>query len=126
MITDKRTGDFIRARQINSFQKLHFLLFLYQNPHLKASKEQLAERLYIGDLHLLTEIMNDLEQVGLLKCTGNQYVLSNEPEVNSNLRSLATIFEDPFGRQELLEWVIQETPLHYYYKTGYQIHWQYV
>jgi len=44
--------NFVRDKQINSFQKLRFLLFLYQHPNLNATTQKFAERLYLDDVLL--------------------------------------------------------------------------
>ncbi len=98
-------AKFIRGKRINSFQKLHFLLFLYQHPHLTGTRNQLAKRLHFGDLPLLEEIVNDLRISGLLDCAEDSCRLRDEPEVRLCLECLTTVFEDPLARQELLDQV---------------------
>ena len=94
--------NYLRAKRIDSFQKLRFLLFLHQHPHLKGTVQEFSEKLYLGDIPLLTGIVKDLQQVGLVACIGNRYTLHNKSEIKSNLQYLAELFEDPITRQELL------------------------
>ena len=51
---------FIRARRIDSFQKLGVLAFLYQNAESSWTSQEIAEQLYLGDVPLLEEILADL------------------------------------------------------------------
>jgi hypothetical protein len=94
--------NYLRVKRIDSFQKLRFLLFLHQHPHIKGTIQEFSEALYLGDILLLTGIVRDLQQVGLVACVGNRYSLHNKSEIRSNLQRLAEVFEDPISRQELL------------------------
>jgi hypothetical protein len=98
-------ASFIRAKHIDSFQKLCFLLFLQQHPELTGTSREFAERLYFGDVRLLEEIITDLQMVGLIDCTENRYKLHDEPDVRSGLQYLAKEFEDPLARQRILDQV---------------------
>jgi hypothetical protein len=95
-------ADFIEVKQIDSFQKLRLLLFLYQRPEVAKSLQQLAERLYLGHLPLLEQIMNDLRLAGLVERVGSRYQLANDPQVRSFLKDLAATFDDPMARQQIL------------------------
>lgn len=95
-------GDFIRARHIDSVQKLYILLFLYQHPKLVGTSQQLANQLYLGHLTLVEEILNDLHGVGLIDRVGNRYKLCNDPQVGACLQSLAEAAKNPVARQDLL------------------------
>lgn len=103
-------ASFIRAKHIDSFQKLCFLLFLHQHPDLIGTSQEFAERLYLGDVQLLEEIITDLQMVGLVDCVENRYKLRNEPNVRSRLQYLARSFEDPLSRQEILDQVRYTAP----------------
>ncbi len=100
-----RVTDFVRARRIDSFQKLRFLLFLHQHPDLNGTSQQFAEYLFLGDTRLLEQMIRDLQQVGLVECLGNHCRLHNQPEVKSCLQCLARAFEDPLARQKMLDQV---------------------
>ncbi|HXV42872.1 MAG TPA: hypothetical protein VEC96_07405 [Anaerolineae bacterium] len=95
-------ADFIQVKRIDSFQKLRLLLFLYQRPEVTKSLQQLAERLYLGHLPLLEQIMNDLWLAGLVERVGSRYQLSDDPQVTSCLKVLAATFDDPMARQQIL------------------------
>ena len=95
-------ADFIQVKRIDSFQKLRLLLFLYQRPEVTKSLQQLAERLYLGHLPLLEQIMNDLWLAGLVERVGSRYQLSDDPQVRLYLKDLAAIFDDSMARQQIL------------------------
>jgi hypothetical protein len=97
--------DFVRARQIDSFQKLRFLLFLHQNPDLMGTSQQFAEQLYLGDVLLLDRIIRELQKVGLVECVNNRCRLHDQPEIRFHLQFLARVFEDPITRQTILDQV---------------------
>jgi hypothetical protein len=96
-------ASFIRAKHIDSFQKLFFLLFLHQHPALTGTSREFAELLYLGDVRLLEEIITDLQTVGLVVCAENRCKLHDEPDIRSHLEHLARAFEDPLIRQEILD-----------------------
>jgi hypothetical protein len=95
--------NYLRAKNIDSFQKLRLLLFFYQNPEVKGSSQELATYLHLGDTVLVEKMMQDLHNAGLLKCTGHHYQLFQAPEVRVKLQHLAKAFEHPLTRQELLK-----------------------
>jgi hypothetical protein len=96
---------FVRARRIDSFQKLRFLLFLHHHPDLSGTSQQFAEHLFWGDTLLLEQMIRDLQKVGLVECVGDHCRLHNQPEVRSCLQCLASAFEDPLARQKMLDQV---------------------
>jgi hypothetical protein len=97
--------NYIRTKNIDSFQKLRLLLFLHQNPQLQGTSQELAHRLHLGDTLLIESIIADLQQAGLIDRVDNQYRLPDEPEIRSQLQYLAHAFEHPLTRQELLKQV---------------------
>lgn len=99
-------ATFIRDKQINSFPKLRFLLFLCQHPQLAGCPQQWAERLYI-EPPLAEKLIADLQKVGLLEGKNNGYALCDEPDLKAHLRDLVKLFENPLDRQELLDRVIR-------------------
>jgi hypothetical protein len=99
---DAVTG-FIQARQIDSFQKLCFLLFLHQHPGASGTSQEFASRLYFGNTPLLERIIIDLCLAGLLDCEAGRFRLRNDPDVRSYLQCLASAFEDPLTRQRILD-----------------------
>ena len=94
--------DFIRAKQINSFQKLRFLLYLEQHPDFCGTGSEFAKRLHLGDVSLLEKIIDDLQQVDVLINVGQHWKLTEAPEIGGGLRRLARAFENPVTRQGLL------------------------
>jgi hypothetical protein len=103
---DKGLAGFIHDKQINSFPKLRFLLFLYKHPHLSGGFQQWAERMYV-ETSLLEKLINELQTVGLLKQEKNGYILNDEPSLKTCLEDLARTFEAPLDRQELLNQVMR-------------------
>lgn len=99
---DSTVANFLRIKQIDSYQKLRVLLFLHQHPKLSITLAQLAEQLYLGYLPALEKIINDLRQTGLIDCVRSLCRLNDDPETRSSLRSLTHVFEDPLARQEIL------------------------
>ncbi|GAB4414242.1 MAG: hypothetical protein Fur0044_08860 [Anaerolineae bacterium] len=102
---NRTAADFIRTWRIDSYQKLRALLFLYQHPELPRTCQQLAEKLSLGYLPLVDEIINYLQQVGLVKCERSSCKLNDDPEVRTNLSFLTQAYEDPLARQEVLDLV---------------------
>lgn len=100
-----RAAKFIEAKQIDSFQKLRFLLFIYQHPALTATSQDFANRLYLGDTPTLEKIITDLVQVGLLNCIENRFKLCTDPDVKSCLECLSRAFDDPLARQNVIDQV---------------------
>ncbi len=99
---DNLVGDFIRAKRIDSTQKLYILLFLYQHPKLVGTSQQLANQLYLGHLPLVEEILNSLRGVGLVDRVGSRYKLSADSKIGACLQSLSEAIKNPVSRQNLL------------------------
>ncbi|MCB9077244.1 MAG: hypothetical protein H6631_06610 [Anaerolineaceae bacterium] len=94
---------YLQNKGIDSFQKLQLLLFLYQNPSLKGTLHELAQRTYFGDTSLLGKILTDLHSVGLVEEVDRIYKLADTPGVITYLKGLARLFDDPLTRQNLLQ-----------------------
>jgi len=97
--------NFIQGKQINSFQKLRFLLFLYQHPELTGTSEQFARQLYLGDMAMIEAIIQELCMVGLLDRIDHKYMLHDDPSVKSTLQYLSRVYDDPLARQQILDQV---------------------
>lgn len=95
-------GHYLREKQIDSFQKLRLLLFMYQHPEVNGSIPELADRMYLGDTHLLATVLLELHKTGLLERSEQGYRLRNEPDVTGFLQNLARAFEHPLSRVEIL------------------------
>ena len=100
---------FVRARRIDSFQKLRLLVFFHRHPESSWTSQEIAEKLYLGDVPLLEGIIADLRSVGLLDCVGNGCALHNEPGVRSCLQRLDELCQDPLARQQILDHVTHTT-----------------
>lgn len=103
--------DFLRTKRIDSFQKLRFLLFLYQRPASSGTNQEFAKHLYLGDMPLLEKITGDLHAVGLIEEAEGRYRLRWEPALQSILGDLARTFEHPLTRQKLLDKVQQKSTM---------------
>jgi len=113
-------GNFIHAKHIDSYQKLHVLLFLNQHPESIATSRQLAEQLFLGDLPLLEKIINDLCMEGLVDCVADRFALHNERDTKLSLQRLTEAFEDPLDRQEILDQVTNGSSLNHYQEHNYE------
>ena len=109
-------AKFIRARRIDSFQKLRLLVFLHRRSESSWTSQEIAERLYLGDVPLLEDILADLRAAGLVDCIGNGCRLHNEPGVRSILQRLEEMCEDPLARQQILDQVTHSTFLTGHYQ----------
>jgi hypothetical protein len=98
-----RVANHSLAGQIDSYQKLHFLLFLHQHPDMKGTYQEFGERLYFGHTPLMEEMINELYSAGLIERIENCYRLSRDPEVRSCLQYLAGTFESPLTRHQILD-----------------------
>ncbi len=113
---------FIKAKRINSFQKLRFLLYLHRHPKTCGSSEEFAERLHFGDKFVVERLLGDLEDAGLIYRVGHQYMLNHEPALQRQLDELALAFDHPLLRQNLLEQIrhgaVATSRLNGYYTRG--------
>jgi hypothetical protein len=104
-------AKFIRSRHIDSFHKLRLLAFLHQHPETSWTSQEIAERLYLGDVPLLEGIIADLRSVGLVDCVANRCALHAEPAVRFCLQRLDELCEDPLTRQQILDRVTHSASL---------------
>ncbi len=93
---------FILQRKIDSFHKIWFLLFLHQHAHEDKTHRDYARQVSFADAPTLDEVIEELQDAGLPMATGEALSLRDAPEVRSKLETMAHVFEDPTGRQELL------------------------
>jgi len=94
--------EFIRSRQIDSYQKLRVLIFFYDHADSSWSSRQIATRLYLGEGSFLEEIIADLQAAGLLNCSAQRCRLGDEVEINADLEHLIKTCENPLARQGVL------------------------
>jgi hypothetical protein len=107
-------ANFLHVKHIDSYQKLYVLLFLSRHSELITTSRQLADQLYLGDLSLMEEIIDDLCIEGLLDNVAEHYVLHCEPDTAVSLQCLAEAFEDPLNRQQILDQVTNGAPFNHY------------
>jgi hypothetical protein len=106
---NEKATQFIRAKQIDSFQKLRFLLFIHQHPTLTGTIQDFGSQLFLGNIPMLENIVVDLCGAGLLDNVDNRFKLHNDPDVNSCLECLCKVFDDPLARQMVLDQVRSAT-----------------
>ncbi len=102
-------AKFIQARHIDSFQKLQLLLFLYQHPESAWTSQQMAARLYLGDVPWLEEMIADLQAADLIECAANRCKIRDEASIRERLQRLVNTCENPLARQEILDHVRRRT-----------------
>lgn len=96
-------GSCIRCNAIDTWCKLHTLLWLFEHPGERLSGPQLCERLYLSDEGLMSSILVDLCQASFLVKIDQQFELSDAPDVTACLSYLHQNFADPRERQRLIE-----------------------
>lgn len=102
---------FIQEKQIDSFQKVSFLLFLYRHAERHAVSHEFARQLNFAGDPELEEVVNSLTATGLLHQQSGHYILQTEPEVRQGLEHLVRAYEDPLDRQSLLGRIYQRRAL---------------
>ena len=90
----------ICLKQINSYQKLRFLLFLHQSPEFEGTSHAFAERLHLGDTQLVEQIITELQDRGLIKRLGNCYRMRSQ--TNRNL------WEESDSKGDMIEFSLKE------------------
>ncbi len=98
-------AKFIQARHIDSFQKLQLLLFLHQHPESSWTSQQMVERLYLGDVPLLEEMITELQAADLIECAANRCKIRDETSIRESLQHLVNTCENPLARQKILDGV---------------------
>jgi hypothetical protein len=96
-------AKFIQAKRIDSFQKLQLLLFLYRHPESAWTSQQMAERLYLGDVPLLEEMITELQAADLIECATNRCKIRDETSIRESLQHLIKTCENPLARQKILD-----------------------
>lgn len=99
--------QFIQEKQIDSFQKVSFLLFLYRYAERHAVSHEFARQLNFAGDPVLEEVVNELTAAGLLQQQSGRYILQTEPEIRQGLEHLIRAYEDPQDRQSLLGRIYQ-------------------
>lgn len=95
-------GTCIRCRVIDSWQKLHLVLWLVDHPEPRPTCRELARALYLGDEGLVKSMLLELREAGLVAEVEGQCALPDDPEVQACLQYLQQTYADPAARQELI------------------------
>lgn len=98
----KMALNFLRQQGIGSFQEVRLLLFLWQHPEFSGTYEQFCDRLYLGDSPLVEQMLNHLDDIGLIQRRDGRFKLANQAELQTSLDQLAQAFDHPLARQQLL------------------------
>jgi hypothetical protein len=98
---------FIQTKHIDSFQKLRLLIFLHQHPESSWTSQEIAERLYLGNVPSLEGMIAGLREAGLVNCAGSRCKVCDEASVRARLQNLVKTCENPLTRQEVLDRVRQ-------------------
>ena len=93
---------FIQQHRIDSFHKIWFLLFLHQHTEQQQSNREYIRQVTFTDAPTLDEMIEELQQSGLLTATGELLRLGDAPDMRRELDALAHVFAEPIVRQELL------------------------
>jgi len=102
--------NFIHEKQIDSFQKVSFLLFLYRYADHHQVSHEFARQLHFSADPLLEDLVNELSAVGLLQQVRGHYILPNVPEIRQGMDNLVRVYEDPLARQDLLIHLYRRRP----------------
>jgi len=112
--------DFVYTHQIDSFQKLRIIVFLYEHTDLVKTPLELAHKLHLGDVMLVDRIITDLQYVGLLVTNEDRCCdIVAKPETRILLAQLAQVFKTPVSRQELLHLVMKPGSVVEHYRRGW-------
>lgn len=93
----------ISCCRIDSWPKLYLLLWLYEHRPARPSCEELAQRLYLGDLGMVKQMLSDLRGAGFLTEDDGRCALSESPDILACLDTLHRTFTDPLARQGLID-----------------------
>jgi hypothetical protein len=95
--------SFMRARNIDSFQKLRLVLFLQQQPEWTGTGQMLAEKLHLGNVPLVEGMITALQQAGLVECVEGRFKLRDDPEIKLDLQYLVRVYKNPINRPRILK-----------------------
>ncbi len=98
---DENLSRFLAQRQIDSFSKVWFLLFLWQRSE-EAINRDFARIATFSDERTLDEIIEELADVGLITVGDGTCALRRETEIEVGLHAMLSTYEDPVARQQLL------------------------
>lgn len=100
---------FLVDRRIDSYPKVWFLLFLWQRTDSRPLNREFARSVTFSDEPTLDEIIDELEDTGLLHVQGGQCSLRRGNEIDAGLTALLHTFEDPLARRQLLSRLYRRT-----------------
>lgn len=106
--------SFVRNRQIDSFQKLRMLLYVFEHPHSIETCQDLANHLFL-ETPLVERIVRELQRAGLIHQVQSKYTVSDEPDVHLCLQQISNSFNDPVARQRVLECIRNDNSSYSWY-----------
>ena len=109
---DTNLSHFLHQHQIDSFNKVWFLLFLWQRSEQSISRS-FARMATFSDERTLDEIIGELENAGLLTVQDEKCTLRRESEIEMGLSAMLRAYEDPIARQQLLSRLYRRTTVRY-------------
>ena len=105
---DENLSHFLCERRIDSFNKVWFLLFLWQrNEH--SVNRAFARIATFSDDPTLDETIHELEDTGLLTMQDGQCCVCQGAEIEAGLNAMLLTYEDPIARQSLLSRLYRRT-----------------
>ena len=93
---------FLRARNIDSFQKVRLMLFLQQQPEWIGTAQMLANGLHLGNVPLVERMITALQQAGLVDRIEDRFKLRDDPDIKIRLQHLARAYKNPLTRPWIL------------------------
>ena len=77
-------------------------MFLHQHSMKHQINREYIRQATFTDAPTLDEVIEELQDAGLLNCIGEVLSLDDAADVRCQLDTMAHVFEDPSGRQALL------------------------
>jgi len=105
---DENLSRFLAQRGIDSFNKVWFLLFLWQRSENSINRAFACMATFSDEL-TLDETIGELERAGLLTVQDGTCSLRRESEIERGLHSMFLTYEDPIARQHLLSRLYRRT-----------------
>ena len=93
---------FLTSKQIDSFQKLGLVRWLYARGCEEFTIQELTDSLFVADLSLLERSLNELSATGLVECSAGRYRMVHSPVSDYCMECLSETFKDPLARQAML------------------------
>lgn len=112
--------NFMRAKNIDAFQKLRLILFLQQHPEWTGTGQKFAKKLHLRNVSLVKQILSDLHRAGLVEGVEEGFKLRDDPDIRSVLHRLAGAYKNPSIRQKLLDQIRPGVFLNRYLAKAHQ------